>query len=1026
MNRLLTLLFVMVSLAATQTTLAQSTVTGRVTSQDGEPLIGVNILVKGTSTGTITDIEGRYTLNVPSPESVLVFSYTGFTDQEIVAGNQSVVDLVMAESSELLDEVVVVGYGTQKRGDVTAAITSIDGEDLQQLPVSSVEGALQGRAAGVQINNTSGQPGAGINVRVRGSTSITASNQPLYVVDGIPMLSENNSNLFTGGYSFNSLADIDPSDIESIEVLKDASAAAIYGSRGANGVILITTKRGQAGQGRVELDAYYGWQEPTNVIDMMDSREFIEMMNEAAANDGFGESYFNDLIGDPNDPNLQNTDWYGEILRDDAPIQNYSLSASGGNDKMTYYVGGTYFDQEGIQRGTAFTRYSGRANLDFNVSNKFKVGSNVMLSRTLAESTIGDNSLYGVMINALAADPTMPVFEDDGSYAHPFDYFSWWALENPRKATDVYERLTTTNRALGSVYGEFAFLPNLRLRSSFSVDYQFLKDNLFYPSITQQAMDSGVDGEGQYSSAETSTWLNENTLTYNTTFNGVHNLTALAGVTFQETTRDFVDIFGQNFPNDDLGVLDLAADITSASTNGTAWGLLSYLGRVNYNFANKYYLTASVRADGSSRFGEERRFGVFPSVSASWRLSAEPFMAGIDWLDDLKLRASWGLTGNQDGINNFASRPLWASNAPYDGVGGTVPSRMGNGDLGWESTAQWDIGLDARFFKGRVGFSFDYFDKRTSDLLLNSNVPGYTGFTTVTRNIGEVRNRGIEFALDAVIIDSPGGFQWNMDFNIATIDNEVTKLEQNPEIFNNYILQEGAPLGTFFLIPWEGVDPETGNSVYEDLNSDGIINTDDARAILDRTVWPDFFGGLTNTFRFGGFDLSVFLQYSVGNHVWNHSRFAQEQVGWSFDFGGGFFLPYGNNTQRVVDGRWQQPGDQTDIPRATLGLAIDENGDIVRQPQNWQEDSDQWLEDASYLRLKTLDFGYNLPLSWIQGIGMSQLRLYFRAQNLFTITDYLGVDPEVGSNTNATLFPGEDFGALGQARAFIFGVKAGF
>ncbi len=1011
---------------AAQPAQAQRTVTGKVTSEEGESLIGVNILIKGTSTGTITDIDGNYSLNVPSEESVLVFSYTGFGSQEVQVGNQSVINVTLSEGSELLEEVVVVGYGTQRRGDVTAAISSVDGEDIQQLPVSSVEGALQGRAAGVQINNTSGQPGAGINVRVRGSTSITASNQPLYVVDGIPMLSENNSNLFTGGYSFNSLADIDPSDIASIEVLKDASAAAIYGSRGANGVILITTKRGQAGRGQVELDAYYGWQGPTNVIEMMNSREFIEMMNEAAANDGFGENYFNDLIGDPNDPNLQNTDWYGEILRDDAPIQNYSLSASGGNDKMTYYVGGTYFDQEGIQRGTAFTRYSGRANLDFSVSNKFKVGSNVMLSRTLAESTIGDNSLYGVMINALAADPTMPVFEDDGSYAHPFDYFSWWALENPRKATDVYERLTTTNRALGTIYGEYSFLPNLKLRSSFSVDYQFLKDNLFYPSITQQAMDSGVDGEGQYSSAETSTWLNENTLTYNTTINGVHNLTALAGITFQETTRDFVDIFGQNFPNDDLGVLDLAADITSASTNGTAWGLLSYLGRVNYNYANKYYLTASVRADGSSRFGEDRRFGVFPSVSASWRLSAEPFLAGANWLDDLKLRASWGLTGNQDGINNFAARPLWASNAAYDGAGGTAPSRMGNADLGWESTAQWDIGLDARFVNGRVGFSFDYFDKRTTDLLLNSNVPGYTGFTTVTRNIGEVRNRGIEFALDAVIFDNPGGFQWDVNFNIATIDNEVTKLEQNPEIFNNYILQEGAPLGTFFLIHWEGVDPETGNSVFEDLNDDGIINTDDAQAILDRTVWPDFFGGMTNTFRFGGFDLSVFLQYSVGNYVWNHSRYAQEQVGWSFNFGGGFFLPYGNNTQRVVDGRWQQPGDDTDIPRATLGLAIDENGDIVRQPQNWQEDSDQWLEDASYLRLKTLDFGYNLPSRWIRNIGMSRLRLYFRAQNLLTFTDYLGVDPEVGSNTNTTLFPGEDFGGLGQARAFIFGVKAGF
>lgn len=1007
--------------------LAQRTVTGEVTSEGGDPLIGVNILVKGSSRGTISDIDGNYELQITQDDAVLVFSYTGFETKEVEVGNQNIINVSLTESSELLEEVVVVGYGTQKRGDVTAAISSVDGEDIEQIPVSSVEGTLQGRMPGVQINNTSGQPGAGINVRVRGSTSISASNQPLFVVDGIPMLSENNSNLFTGGYDFNSLADLNPNDIASIEVLKDASAAAIYGSRGANGVILITTKRGQSGQGKVEFDSYYGFQGPTNVIDMMNSQEFIQMMNEAAFNDGFGENYFNDLIGDPNDPELQNTDWYGELLRNDAPIQSYNLNASGGSDRTSYYVGGSYFNQEGILRGSAFERYSARANLDFQVSDKFKVGSNVSLSRTQNESVIGDNSLYGAMINALAADPTMPVLEDDGSYANPFAYFSWWALENPRAATDLYERKTTTNRALGTLFGEFSILPNLTLRSSFNVDYQFLKDNLFYPSTTAQARDSGVDGLGQYSSSETLTWLNENTLNYTTTIGERHNLSALAGITFQQTERSFTDIFGQNYPNDNLGVLDLAADITSASTNGTAWGLLSYLGRINYNFDNKYYLTASVRADGSSRFGEDNRFGVFPSVSASWRVSGEPFLADSRWLYDLKLRASWGLTGNQDGINNFAARPLWASDQAYNGAGGTAPTRMGNAGLGWESTAQYDIGLDASFFDGRLGFTFDYFDKRTSDLLLNSNVPGYTGFTTVTRNIGEVRNQGLEFALNALVFDTPGGFRWDVNLNVSTIENEVTRLEQNPEIFNNYILQEGAPLGTFFLIHWEGVDPETGNSVFEDLNGDGNINADDAQPVLDRTVWPDFFGGFTNRFSFKGFDLSVFFQYSVGNYVWNHSRFSQEQVGWSFDFGGGFFLPYGNNTKRVVDGRWQQPGDQTDIPRASLGLDVDENGEIVgRLPRNWQEDSDQWLEDASYLRLKTLDFGYNLPRPWIQGIGLTSLRLYFRGQNLLTFTEYLGVDPEVGSNSNQTLFPGEDFGGLGQAKSYVFGIKAGF
>ncbi len=1012
--------------------LAQTPISGTVTGLDGEPLIGANILIRETNTGTITDIDGSFELTVDDPASaVLLVSYTGFQSAVVPVAGQTFLRITLEESYEILEQVVVVGYGTIKRSDVSTAISSLDGEDIQQLPVASVEGALQGRMAGVQISSVSGQPGAGMNVRIRGATSISASNKPLFVVDGIPMLSEDNSSLFTGGYEFNSLADLDPNDIESIEVLKDAAAAAIYGSRGANGVVMITTKRGKAGEGRVELDVYTGRQAPTKVIDMMDSRQFITMMNEAAANDGLPGDWFSNpdygnFIGDPDDPDLQNTDWYGEILRHNAPISNYSLSASGGNERTTFYVGGSYFTQDGILKGTDFERYSGRINLDYQVNDMFKVGSNAMLSRSRSNSVIGDNSLYGAMINALAADPTMPVFEEDGSYASPFSYYSWWAYENPRRATDIYERLTTSNRALGTVFGELTPIPNLVIRSSFSIDYQFLKDELFYPSNTQDAMDAGVDGEGQYSSAESFTWLNENTVTYSATVNDVHNLSILGGITFQESSKGYVDIFGQNFPNDQLGVLDLAADITSASTNGSSWGLTSFIGRVNYNFNNRYYLTASVRADGSSRFGEEKRYGVFPSAAVSWRITEEPWLPSGNFLYDLKLRGSWGLTGNQDGINDFAARALWASDQAYNGKGGTAPSRMGNSDLGWESTAQWDIGLDASLFDGRLNFTFDYFEKRTTNLLLDSNVPGYTGFTTVTRNVGEVSNKGLEFALSGVIISNPQGFRWSANFNIATIQNKVEKLQQNPEIFSNYILSEGSPISTFFLIPFEGVDPETGNSMYTDLNDDGVINSDDAVIIDDRTVWPDFFGGFTNSFSYKGFDLSVFLQFSKGNYVWNHSRYAQEQVGWSFDYGG-FYVPYGSNTIRVEENRWRQPGDDTDIPRASLGYVFDEDGNVVEElPPNWQEDSDQWLEDASYLRVKTVDFGYNLPRTLISRLGLQSLRLYFRGQNLFTVTDYLGVDPEVGSNGSDVRFQGEDYGGLGQARSYIFGLKAGF
>ncbi|MEM8898497.1 MAG: TonB-dependent receptor [Bacteroidota bacterium] len=1035
MRKLFTLICGLFFMLCSFEAMAQKAISGVVTSTDGSPLQGASVLLKGTTYGALTDENGAFSLEVPGDDAVLIIAFLGKATDEITVGSQTTFNVSLQDDALALDEVIVTGYGSQRKGDITAAISSIGSKEVEVAPVTSIEQAMQGRAAGVLISSVSGQPGAGLNVQIRGATSITASSKPLYVVDGIPMTQDNNSRLFTGGYEFNSLADLNPNDIESIEILKDASAAAIYGSRGANGVVLITTKRGKEGKAKINLDVYTGFQGPTNVIDMMNSREFIEMMDEAAENDGFGPGYFStngpafNRIGDPSDPDLIDTDWYGEILRDDAPITSYTLSAAGGTSKAQYYLSANYFDQEGFQKGTAFERLSFRANLDFQASEKLKVGVQGFVSRSDNTSTIGDNSLYGVMINALAADPTMPIFEDDGTYANPFSYYSWWAFENPRAVTDIYSRSTFTTRFLGTMYAEYEIIPDLKFRTSWSADFQFLRDNLFYPSSTQQAIRGGIQGEGQYSNAENLTWLNENTITYTTSFADKHNLTALAGFTMQESMTDRADINGQNFPNDFLGNLALAANITDGNTDGTSWGLLSYLGRVNYSFDNRYYATVSARIDGSSRFGTDNQYGVFPSGSVAWRISSEPFMEGADFINDLKVRASYGLTGNQDGIENFTSRALWSSSDAYNGLGGAAPSIMGNGALGWESTSQLDLGLDISLFNGRVGFVFDYFKKTTTDLLLASNVPGYTGFTTVTRNIGEVENEGLEFSLNTVNIDK-GGFTWRTSFNISTIENEVTKLEQGEQLQGTtHILREGLPLGSYYLINWEGVDPETGNSVYTDVNGDGAINGDDSMVPMDGdkvlSIWPDFFGGLNNSFSYKGFDVSVFLQFSQGNYVWNHGRYAAEQVGWSFDFGG-FYLPYGNNTKRVIDGRWKQPGDQTDIPRASLGRVLNPDGSVTAIAQNWQEDSDQWLEDASYLRIKNVEVAYNLPKTWVSAIGLNTVRVYFRGQNLATWTDYLGVDPEVGSNGDSLLQPGDDFGGLGQAKTYIFGINVGF
>lgn len=1020
------LLFACLFLGMTMSTAYAQTrvVQGKVTSaEDGLGLPGVNVVVKGTSDGTVTDIDGNYRIDVNSDNAVLVFTFIGYQTVEESIGSRSVIDVSMDSDIKQLGEVVVVGYGEQKSRDVTSSIASVSGEDIKNQPVPSMESAIQGRAAGVNISASSGVPGAGLRVSIRGTTSISASSEPLYVVDGIPMVPEDNSVIFTGGYSHNPMADINPDDIASIQILKDASAASIYGSRGANGVVLITTKRGQAGKPKFNAGYYHGWQRPVNTIEMMNSAEFIEMMDEAAANDGFGEDYFSgggpgfNFIGDPDDPDLRNTDWYEEIFRT-APVENYDLSASGGTESIKYYVGGSYYNQEGYMLGSDFERISGRVNLDFQATDKFKMGTTLNFARTRSRRPIGDNSLYGVVINALAADPTMPVREDDGTYASPFAYYSWWAYENPVLSAEEYDRNTFTYRGLGSLWGEYELAEGLKFKTSWSVDNQNLIDRSYIPSFTQQSIDGGTNGEGIYATALVTTWINENTLTYNTLLGEGHQISALVGYTQQETTKDFSDMRANQYPVDNLGNLALAANPTLTSQTGTSWGLESYLARVNYSFNDKYLLTLTARVDGSSRFGDNNRYGTFPSASFAWRASDEAFLQGNSWLSDLKLRVSYGLTGNQELGGNFSSRPLYGLTSNYRNTPGGAFTQLGNEDLSWETTSQFDIGFDAAAFEGRVAVTFDYFYKKTTDLLLNSRVPAYSGSDVVTRNLGEVENKGWELSVNSVNID--GAVKWTTNFNISSIDNKILSLVNDGErLGTSHILKEGEPLGTFFLIPWEGVDPQTGNSIYTDTNGDGFIDSDDAQ--IAGNVIPDFFGGISNTITYKNFDFTVFAQFSVGNEIWNHSRYAYEQVGWSFDFGG-FYLPYGNNSQRVVDGRWQQPGDVTDIPRASLGVLPDG----TRLPQNWQEDSDQWLEDGSYLRIKQLTLGYNVPKESLSRIGLETARLYVQGANIFTITNYLGQDPEVSSNGEDVRIPGEDFGALGLAKTWTVGVKVGF
>jgi len=987
-------------------------ISGTVTDESGSPLPGVNIFLRGTTQGTQTGLNGEYRLEA-SPSDTLEFSFLGLKTVVTPVGTNTTLDVQMAEDATQLQEIVVVGYGSQKKSDLTGSVASIEGDEIARQPVASLDNALQGRAAGALVSSPSGTPGAGISIQIRGSTSLTASSEPLYVIDGIPMISEDLSDLFTGGQRTNSIADINPTDIASIEILKDASATAIYGSRGANGVVIITTKRGKVGAPKVDINSYYGLQRVTNTVDMLSSREQLLLMDEAAQQDNralgtdYPENYVSDLWGyDPDDPELQNTDWYGEIFRT-APIQSHDISVSGGNERTQYFTSLAYFDQEGTQLGTGFERFSARVNLDSKINDWLDVGTTISVNRTNQDRTINDNSLYGVVINTLAGDPLMPVREDDGSYADPFSYFGWWMLDNPLLIANEYERATKTTRGLGTVFAEATLFEGLTFRHSTSIDYTSLTDEAYTPIISRESSNASANGLGVYGATEDFTWLTENYFSYSRVLGEKHNINAVLGASYQASNRNFVSIDAQQFPSDQFTKLDAAAEVTAASTEGTQWGLASYYFRTNYGFDDRYLITLTGRADGSSRFGDNNRFGFFPSGSVAWRVSEEAFFPSGPTLSDLKLRASYGITGNQDGIGNFASRGLFGV-GNYRAGATLIPSQLSNSNLSWESTSQFNVGLDLALFENRLTLTTDYFIKNTEDLLLDRIIPGISGFSDVIDNIGEIENRGLELALNGVILT--GELNWTSSFNISFIRNEIKRLVVNDQVISDsHILSEGHPIGTFFLIDQDGVDPQTGDMLWDDLDDDGNINSGDRQIVGN--VQPDFFGGFNNSFSYKGLDLTFLFQFSVGNEIFNHSRAHYENLGWS-RIGTGFPLPDGNNHVLARD-RWQEPGDVTDIPRASL-----ENG-------NWREYSSRWIEDASFLRLKNINLGYNFPDALTSRLRLSNLRVYVQGQNLLTFTNYTGADPEVSQNARDPRVAGEDFGTLPQTRSLSVGVNIG-
>ncbi|HMI02672.1 MAG TPA: TonB-dependent receptor [Pedobacter sp.] len=996
---LLFFLFYFLSFAAVA---QERVVAGKVADQaDGLPLPGVSILIKGTKLGTTTNNEGVFQIKVPGQSTALIVTYIGYQTTEIPIVAGKALDIKLAPVANVMNEVVITGYGSQNRKTITSAITSVKAAEIENIPASSTDQLLQGRASGVQVSSNSGTPGGGVSVRIRGTSSINASSEPLYVIDGIPVQSSNLSGLSIGGSVTNPMADINPADIESMDVLKDASATAIYGARAANGVVLITTKRGANKKATISVGMYYGSQEITNKPAIVNGTQFETLMNEAGANtwigkygsitatDAQGRSYVA-AYADP--ANTINTNWYDPILRTGA-LRNADLSIRGGSEKVQYMISGNSFLQEGILKKSDFNRTTGRVNLDFTPIEKLKMGTSVLYSNNSRGRLRNDDNISGGLEGTYFYPPNKGIYNADDSY------YKIATFENPIAAIEETNIGMITNRFLGTIFAEYEFIPGLRLRSSYSFDYSNVDESVYDNSKTNSG--SAVNGNAQALSTNNNSWIQENVLSYQLNLNK-NSFNLLVGTTLQESQTNFSSATGQGFPTDAFTEI-VAAAVQRSSSTSTSYGIGSLFSRLNYDYDKKYLLTLNVRRDGSSRFGKDNRWGTFPSVGLGWVVSEESFMKDKYVLSTLKLRASIGVTGNQSGILDFQSRGLWAGGA-YADVPGIAPTQMVNPDLKWETTQQTDIGVDLGFLENRINVTADYYYKRTKDLLLAVSIPRTSGFDTYTQNYGEMKNEGFEIGINSDIFKNEKNFNWNFNFNIATNKNKILKLAAPFNVYNRdiYRYEEGGEMYSFFLNPQTGVDPQTGNIQFEDVNGDGKFDSSNDRKIVG-TANPDFYGGITNTLNYKGFDLMFFFQYSYGNEQLNWNRFFQEHGGTRST----------NYSTSQLD-RWQNPGDNTMIPKMTA--------------DNYASDlrPSRFLEDGSYMRLKNITLGYKLSSSLAQKIKMSAARIYVSAQNIWTITNYTGLDPELTGTASNTLTQGIEFYSMPQPKTIMAGINVTF
>jgi TonB-linked SusC/RagA family outer membrane protein len=1008
-------------------------VTGTVTNIDGEPMAGVSVKIKGASQGAVlSDNAGKYSIVVPDTKAVLVFNYLGYAVQEAHVGNNTVLNLKLINQPNDLNDIVIVGYGSSTRKDLTGAISSVKMGDLAKAPVKSFDDALGGRVAGVQVTSFDGQPGGGTSIVIRGSGSVTQDNSPLYVIDGFPI--ENNDN--------NTL---NPQDIESIDILKDASATAIYGARGANGVIIITTKRGKLGAPVVNYNYYYGIQRDINRLQVLSPYEFVKLQLEIAPTT-FGAQYTSQIGKTLEDyRNVQGIDWYGKIFRT-ASQQNHNVSVSGGSDKTKYSLSASILDQQGIIINSAYKRYQGRFTLDQTVSKKLKVGITTNFSNAKDNGLIvnggGGSTSYMWTVwgyRPVQADPSVDIEEEllDPNIGNAP------VRTNPFLQAQNELRDNTVNTLLANSYADLNITKELKLRVTGGMNLSLGERDAFNNSKTRAGSTLvgsllGINGSEAYSTIMDLS--NENTLSYSKKI-GKHSLNAVVGYTVQTRASSSFYAQAKYVPNEELGVSGLDEGTPNKITSRKVrWGAQSLLARINYGY-RLFNLTASFRADGSSKFPVNNRWGYFPSAAMAYRLSDAKFMRKLSFISNAKIRIGYGATGNNR-VDEFAYVPSMNFDANYYSFGNASPSQgavlssLGNPKLKWEKIEQTNLGLDISFFNERVSLTVDFYNKVTRDLLLNAALPTSTGYNTAFKNIGKVGNKGVEFTVNTLNINRPE-FKWSTDFNISFNRNKILALSENQEAITStlnsvnsayYIAKLGRPIAMFYGVIFDGVyqysdfnkltngtyvlkDEVTSNSTaalrgsirpgdikFKDLNNDGIINNYDFTVIGNPN--PDFIGGISNNFQYKGFDLNMFFQFVYGNQVMN-ANILQMELGNSPN----------TNQYASFAHRWSPTNPSNTIPRAG-GSTTNFN-------------HSRPLEDGSFLRFKTAALGYTLPTKWLSKISVKSLRAYISAQNLFVLTNYSGSDPEV-STRNSPLTPGYDYSAYPHTRTFVAGFSVNF